>query len=81
MYSKNQIKNALENKFIQVKVTTNKGLDFINSIVKDYNQKPFRDNGQMYFFGQSFEADDFGLNGSFSKIKELTVILDKDIKL
>lgn len=79
MYSKNQIKEALDNNFIQVKVTTNKGLEFINSVVGSYNQAPFRDYGVMYFFRQDFGEEGFGLNGNSDKKEGLTVIEDKKI--
>lgn len=81
MYSKNQIKEALNNDFIQVKVTTNKGLEFINNLCVGYNQPTFRDMGEMYFFRNDFGKQGLGLNGSFDKKEGLTVILDKDIEL
>jgi len=78
MFTKEQIELGLKNKFIQVEITTIKGLNFINKLNLGLELK--KDWGIMYVFGQDFK-NGFGLNASYTEKENLTLITDTEIIL
>ena len=74
-YSDEQIEEGLRNFFIQVEVKTQKGADLIYRISLKLNkEKPYRVKNVTFVYGYIFEGNKFGLNGSYSKKDNLTVI-------
>jgi hypothetical protein len=74
-YSDEQIEEGLRNFFIQVEVKTQKGADLIYRISLKLNkEKPYKVKNVTFVYGYIFEGNKFGLNGSYSKKENITVI-------